>query len=237
MLDLLKTGDSGWGDEIVRGTLVTIKLALAALPLGLAIGFVVAFALLSHWRPLRIIGVGYSVILRALPELLTLFVVYYGLGFALNSALRAIDPGAGPIEFDPFAAGVLALGMVFGAYAGEVLRGAFQALDPGQSEAGRAVGMNERTIFLRIRLPQVWRFALPGLGNLWVGLLKDTSLVSVITLNELMRMSQVAARTTKQPFFFFLLACAVFLTLCAVSELLLDRFERRANRATAFERA
>jgi polar amino acid transport system permease protein len=120
--------------------------------------------------------------------------------------------------------------MVFGAFASEVLRGAFQSLSHGQVEAGLAIGMNRRQIFWRIKLPQVWRFALPGLGNLWINLLKDTSLVSVITLGELMRQSQIAVRTTKEPFFFFLLACAIYWVMCAVSEVVLEAMERRANR-------
>ncbi|MGR3629772.1 MAG: ABC transporter permease subunit, partial [Sulfitobacter sp.] len=125
---------------------------------------------------------------------------------------------------------VTALAMVFGAFAGEVLRGAFQSLDEGQMEAGRAIGMSPRKIFFRIRLPQVWRFALPGLGNLWINMLKDTALVSIIALDDLMRMTKVAVGVTKQPFTFYLLACLIYWALCVLSEVVLARMERGANR-------
>lgn len=229
MNGLLAFGDAGWGDEILRGAVLTLELAAATLPFGLLLGFVSAFASLSKLTLLRWMGWGYSTAMRGMPELLTLFLVYYGGGLLLNAGLNRIRPGMS-VELSPFAAGVVALGLVFGAYAGEVLRGAFQALSPGQSEAGLAIGMTRRQVFWRIKLPQLWRFALPGLGNLWVNLLKDTSMVSVITLGELMRMSQVAVRTTKQPFFFFLLACALYWIMCILSEIVLARMEARANR-------
>jgi polar amino acid transport system permease protein len=120
--------------------------------------------------------------------------------------------------------------MVFGAFAGEVLRGAFNALDEGQSEAGRAIGMNPHQIFWRIKLPQIWRFALPGIGNLWINMLKDTSLVSVIALNDLMRMTKVAVGVTKQPFTFYLAACLLYWIMCLLSEVVLEKMEHRANR-------
>lgn len=233
---LLAFGDAGWGDEILRGAALTLELSAVTLPVGMVLGFGSAFASLSRNRLLRLLGWGYSTALRGLPELLTLFLVYYGGGLVLNAGLNALMPGLS-VELSPFAAGVVALGLVFGAYAGEVLRGAFQSLSPGQSEAGLAIGMTRRQVFWRIKLPQLWRFALPGLGNLWVNLLKDTSMVSVITLGELMRMSQVAVRTTKQPFFFFLLACAIYWVMCVLSELILSRMEARANRGIVRARA
>jgi len=226
---LLAFGDAGWGDEILSGTLLTLELAAVTLPVGMVLGFLSAFLSLSDSRVLRWLGWGYSTTMRGMPELLTLFIVYYGGGLLLNAGLNRIWPGAS-FEISPFFAGVIALGLVFGAYAGEVLRGAFQSLNPGQAEAGLAIGMTRQQIFWRIKLPQLWRFALPGLGNLWVNLLKDTSMVSVITLGELMRMSQVAVRTTKEPFFFFLVACAIYWVMCVLSEVILAKMETRANR-------
>jgi polar amino acid transport system permease protein len=233
---LLAFGDAGWGDEILSGTLLTLQLAAVTLPVGMVLGFLSAFLSLSDSRLLRALGWGYSTAMRGMPELLTLFIVYYGGGLLLNAGLNRISAGAS-FEISPFLAGVVALGLVFGAYAGEVLRGAFQSLSPGQAEAGLAIGMTRRQIFWRIKLPQLWRFALPGLGNLWVNLLKDTSLVSVITLGELMRMSQVAVRTTKEPFFFFLVACAIYWVMCVLSEVILARMEMRANRGIIRARA
>ncbi len=230
MFELFSYGDAGWGDEILRGLAITVQLALVTLPVGLALGFIVAFASMSKFRPLRFLGFGYTTIMRGLPEILTLFVVYNGAGLVLNSAVRWWNPEAGPTDFSPFAAGVIALGMVFGAFAAEVLRGAFQSLDQGQLEAGRAIGMSQRQIFRRIQLPQVWRFALPGLGNLWINMLKDTALVSVIALDDLMRMTKVAVGVTKQPFTFYLVACLIYWAMCVLSEIVLARMERRANR-------
>ena len=194
MIELFAYGDAGWGDEILQGLAVTVQLALATLPLGLALGFLAAFASMSELRLLRFIGLGYTTVMRGLPEILTLFVVYNGVGVLLNKLRLWWDPAAGSGDFSPFVAGIIALGMVFGAFAAEVIRGAFSALDEGQAEAGRAVGMRPSQIFWRIKLPQLWRFALPGLGNLWINMLKDTALVSVIALNDLARMERHANR-------------------------------------------
>jgi len=230
VLELLAFGDTGWGDELLAGLWVTVRLAITALPLGLLLGFVAAGLTLSPVRGLRGLGTGYTTIMRGLPEILTLFVIYNGVGMLLNNVASWFNPEGRGIEFSPFLAGVISLGMVFGAFAGEVLRGAFQSLNRGQIEAGKAVGMRPGQVFFRIMLPQVWRFALPGLGNLWVNLLKDTALVSVIALDDLMRMTQVAVRTTKQPFSFLLLACCIYWVMCILSEIVLARMEKHANR-------
>lgn len=230
MFELFSYGDAGWGDEILRGLAITVQLAVVTLPVGLVLGFVAAYLSLSRVRALRLVGYGYTTVMRGLPEILTLFVVYNGVGLLLNSAIRWWNPQGDTLDFSPFAAGVIALAMVFGAFAGEVIRGAFNALAAGQAEAGRAIGMNRRAIFLRIQLPQLWRFALPGLGNLWINMLKDTALVSVIALDDLMRMTKVAVGVTKQPFTFYLVACLIYWALCLLSELVLARMEHRANR-------
>jgi len=230
MFDLFAYGDAGWGDELVRGLGVTVALALVALPVGLLMGFLAAGAALSPYRPLRVLGTGYTTVMRGMPELLTLFVVYNGIGILINAMLQALNPESSGMEFSPFLAGVIALGLVFGAFAGEVLRGAFQSLAKGQVEAGMAIGMRPGQIFWRIKLPQVWRFALPGLGNLWINLLKDTALVSVIALDDLMRMTKIAVGVTKQPFLFYLVACCIYWGMCVLSEIALSRMEARANR-------
>lgn len=230
MQELFSYGDSGWGDELIAGLLVTIQLAATALPVGLGLGFLAAGASLSKSFGFRVIGKSYTTIMRGLPEILTLFVVYNGVGLLLNAIANWLDVADGAVEFSPFAAGVIALGMVFGAFAGEVLRGAFQSLDKGQVEAAQAIGMSPYKIFVRVKVPQVWRFALPGLGNLWINLLKDTSLVSIIALNDLMRMTKVAVGFTKLPFNFFLTACLIYWVMSIGSEVVLAKMEKRANR-------
>jgi polar amino acid transport system permease protein len=222
VLELFSFGDTGWGDELLEGFGVTLSLAIVTLPVGLLLGFLVAMASLSKNKLLGWIGIGYTTIFRGVPELLTLFVVYNGVGILLNRMFG--------IEFYPFAAGIVSLGLVFAAFSAEVLRGAFQSLDKGQIEAGLAVGMRQWDVFRRVKLPQVWRFALPGLGNLWVNLVKDTALVSIIALTDLMRMTQVAVGFTKKPFTFYLAACLVYWLVCALSEIAAAKLEARANR-------
>ena len=230
MMELFSYGPLGWGDEILAGLWVTMRLALTTLPVGLLLGFAVAALSLSHIPFLKGVGVGYTTLMRGLPEILTLFIVYNGLGLGLNQLMAWIAPDAGPIDFPPFAAGVIALALVFAAFAAEVLRGAFQAVPEGQILAGRAIGMSARKIFWRIKLPLLWRYALPGMGNLWLNLLKDTALVSVIALDDLMRATKVAVGVTKQPFTFYLVACLIYWLMCLLSELVLAQLERRANR-------
>jgi polar amino acid transport system permease protein len=226
--DVLSFGDAGWGDEMAYGLSVTLRLSAMTLPIGLALGFMTAFGHLSRFRLLRGLAGGYTVLMRGIPELLTLFVAYTGLGIVLNAVVSAW--GGQTVELSPFVAGVIALSLVFGAFAGEVLRGAFQSLCAGQLEAGRAIGMTPRKVFFRIALPQVWRFALPGLGNLWISLVKDTALVSIIALDDLMRMTKVAVATTKLPFSFYLTACLIYWAVCIGSEAVLGQMEKRANR-------
>jgi polar amino acid transport system permease protein len=230
VLQLFAFGDTGWGDELLSGFGVTVALAVVTLPVGILLGFLIALASMSKNRVLHWIGTGYTTILRGVPELLTLFTVYNGAALILNSLAKIANPEAGFVELSPFVAGVVSLGLVFGAFSAEVLRGAFQALDKGQVEAGLAVGMRQLDVFRRIKLPQVWRFALPGLGNLWVNLVKDTALVSIISLNDLMRMTSVAVGFTKKPFTFFLAACLAYWAVCALSEVVAAKLEARANR-------
>jgi polar amino acid transport system permease protein len=230
MLQLLAFGDGGWGDELLAGFFVTVGLALATLPVGLALGFLVAGAALSKHRGLWALGLGYTTAVRGIPEILTLFGIYNGVGLLLNALAKRLNPEAGFVELSPFIAGVAALAIVFGAFSGEVLRGAFEAVPKGQLEAARAVGMSRFLAFRRVSLPQVLRFALPGLRNLWVNLVKDTALVSVIGLSDLMRMANVAVGVTKKPFTFFLAACLVYWLVCALSERGGAKLEARASR-------
>ena len=229
-LNYLSCSDGGWGDELLSGLGVTLSLAVATLPVGLLLGLLVA-AVTIFGRPIpRALAVTFTTTIRGLPELLTLFIIYHGVGLGINSLLKWYSPQSSYFELSPFLAGVLALGMVFGGYASEVLRGAWQALDHGQLEAAQALGVRRLTIFRLIELPQMLRLALPGLGNLWINLLKDTALVSVIALNDLMRMANVAVGTTKKPFVFFLVVCLIYWAICILFECCLARMEKRANR-------
>ncbi|MFD1702059.1 ABC transporter permease [Methylopila henanensis] len=229
---LLSFGAAGWGDELLAGVGVTLALALATLPLGLALGLFVTLAKASPRRPLRAFGEAYTTVFRGLPELLTIVVVYYGGQILLNAALARIAPGTS-VQIGGFAAGVAALALVFGAFASEAMLGALRSLPRGQMEAAAALGLPSSTAFRLVALPQLWRLALPGLSNCWLVLLKDTSLVSVIALTDLMRQTTVAAGATKQPFIFYLVACLAYLTLSLLSGRVSDWLQRRADHGFA----
>ena len=229
MLDLLAFGDQGWGDDLAAGAFLTLRIAVSALGLGLLIGLGVAGMKLSGSAFARALANGYTTAIRGVPELLTLFLIYYGAQYAVQ-AVFSLFGARGPAEINGFWSGVVALSFVFGAYAGEVFRGAFLAIPPGQAEAARAIGMSRALTFRRVLLPQVWRHALPGLGNLWLVLVKDTSLVSVIALEELLRRTYVAVGVTKQPFLFYGVACLIYLAITSISSLILAWAEARAAR-------
>lgn len=229
LLGLLTFGADGWGDELAAGAWLTIRLAVATLPFGLLLGLSIALAKQSENTYLRAIGNIYTTVFRGLPELLTLFVVYNMVQLMANRIVQIIAPGSS-FEISGFAAGLVALGVVFGAFSSEVFLGAIRAVPKGQIEAGRSLGLTALQAFGLITLPQLWRLALPGLGNLWLVLIKDTSLVSVIALNDLLRQTQVAVGVTKEPFFFYLIACLIYLFFTLISAVGINRLEVRANR-------
>lgn len=228
LLDLLAFGPTGWGDEILSGAWLTIRLALATLPVGLALGFLVALAKRSRSMVLRGLGEAFSTVFRGLPELLTIFIIYFGGQFLLQAIVRLFSDAS--VEANGFIAGMLALGVVFAAYASEVFTAAFNGIASGQWEAGAAIGLRRRHVMRLVILPQLLRIALPGLANLWLVLLKDTSLVSVIALNDLLRMTAVAVGTTKQPFFLYLVACMLYLAMSIVSSFGINAIERWSER-------
>lgn len=229
---LVACGDAGWGDEIAFGVKTTITLALATLPVGLALGFIIALAAQSSDRFLRLAAGIYTTIFRGLPELLTLFIVYYGLQILIQSFFEWIGYD-GRIEINAFLAGLVALAVVFSSYASEVLLSAFRAIPHGQYEAGDALGLHRSRTMRLVILPQLIRIALPGLTNLWLILLKDTSYVSVIGLADILRQTGIAARVSKEAFFFFLIACLLYLALAMISSIGLGFVERRAKRSGA----
>ncbi len=231
LLDLLSFGPKGWGDEILQGVWLTIRLALATLPLGLVLGFLVALAKDSGERSLVAAGDIFTTIFRGLPELLTLFIVYYGGQMVLQRIFALITDSY--IEINGFVAGVTALGLVFAAFASEVFLGALRGIPKGQYEGGKALGLTGFQITWLIVLPQLFRLALPGLTNLWLVLLKDTALVSVIALDDLLRKTNIAVGVTKQPFFFYSLACLIYLVMSIISSAGLSAVERRVNKSKA----
>ncbi|MFI5410430.1 ABC transporter permease [Kaistia sp. UC242_56] len=228
LLRLLSFGPDGWGDELLQGTWLTIRLALATVPFGLALGFLVALAKRSPNRYLRAFGNAYTTVFRGLPELLTIFIVYFGGQIALQRIVGLFSGAT--VEVNGFIAGMIALGVVFSAYASEVFLGAFNNITRGQYEAAYALGLRPATTLRLVIIPQLVRLALPGLANLWLILLKDTSLVSVIALDDLLRKTGLAVRVTKEPFLFFGVACLIYLALSMISSIGIVAIERWANR-------
>jgi polar amino acid transport system permease protein len=219
----------GFADQLLLGAWMTVKLAFGALSVGLILGLLGAVAKLSASVPLRVLGDIYTTVIRGLPELLVVLIIYFG-SAGLLTTVAGWFGHAEFVELSPYAAGVTALGLTFGAYATEIFRGAIQAIPKGQIEAARAFGMGRALTFRRIVLPQVWRIALPGLGNLFLVLLKDTSLVSVIGLEELMRKSTIAVGFTREPFTFYLAAAFLYLLMTIVTMVALRQAERTASR-------
>lgn len=225
---LLSFGPQGWGDDIAYGMFITVSLALATLPVGLAIGFFVALAKQSSEPTLRLAGNIYTTIFRGLPELLTLFLVFYGGQIGLQRLIKLIDPSLN-IEINSFVAGMIALGVVFSSYASEVFLSAFRAIPSGQYEGGYSIGLSEGQTMRLVVLPQLIKIALPGLANLWLILLKDTALVSAIGLSDILRQSGIAARVTKEAFLFFGVACLIYLVLAIISSFGINAIERRVS--------
>ncbi|MFJ3482620.1 ABC transporter permease [Pseudomonas sp. NPDC090202] len=217
----------GFGPALAAGMLMTLQLALSALCLGLILGLLGALAKTSPNRALQWLGGTYSTLVRGVPELLWVLLIYFG----TVNAMRAIGQlfGLSNFSLSAFAAGVIALGLCFGAYATEVFRGAMLSIPKGHREAGLALGLSRPRIFIKLVLPQMWRIALPGLGNLFMILMKDTALVSVIGLEEVMRHAQIAVTATKQPFTFYMVAALMYLAMTALSMVGLAWLERRAS--------
>jgi polar amino acid transport system permease protein len=228
LLSLLAFGDTGWGDELARGLMVTLALAFVTAPLALILSFLLAWAKNSNSRLLRGFANGYTTVFRSLPELLTLIIIYYQLQIILNALARLVWADAN-ISLNAFVSGVVALTLVFSALGGEVVRSAYQAVSKGQSEAAMALGLKRRHVFFRVVLPQMWRHCIPAFGNLWLILLKDTSLVSIIAVNDLVRYANRAIATTKEPFFFYTVLAVIFVTLAFLSGQVQRVMERRTS--------
>lgn len=220
----------GYGWVFCAGIINTLKIGVFCVPVVIVLGLLGAWAKLSRSGVTRAIGATYTTIIRGVPELVLILLAYYGITLALQAVLSNLMGRQVIVDINPTIAGVMVLGLIYGAFATEVFRGAYLAVDRGQIEAARAFGMNRKTAFFRIVFPQMLRFALPGLGNVWMVLIKATSLMSVIQLPELMRMTDIAARAVRMPFTFYFTASLLYLLITIISIWLLSRGERWANR-------
>jgi polar amino acid transport system permease protein len=228
-LSLLSFASGGWGSALLAGALVTIALALSCLPIGLPLGLGVALAARSRRRWARAMATMFSTVFRGLPELLTLLIIYYGCQIAAQKLLAAMGYEA-EVTINTFAAAMIAFSLVFAAFSSEIWLGAFKTVPKGQFEAAAALGLSRRTTFTKVILPQLTRIALPGLSNNWLSLLKDTSLVSTISLVDLMRQTNLAVSVTKEPMFFYAVACFGYLFFSALSGRLFQFLEQHFSR-------
>ena len=228
-LKLFSFGDTGWGDEFLLATVMTVLLATASYIFGVVVGLIAACLKVWGGFVLRGLMEIYTTIIRGVPELLIIYLLFFGNEAAINAILGLMGITE-PFRLNEFAIGVFAVGLISGGYATEVFRGAIQTIPHGQIEAGRAFGMHGFMVFRRIILPQTIRLALPGLGNIWQLILKDTALVSVVGVTELMRISQVAARSTREPFPFFITAAVMFLVITTFSTKLFRKAEAHYDR-------
>jgi His/Glu/Gln/Arg/opine family amino acid ABC transporter permease subunit len=208
----------GYGPSLLAGAGLTLGVACAALVIAVALGLAGAGAKLSRSRVLRGAAAVYTTVMRGVPDFVMMMLLFYGGQYALNQL--AERQGWGDVAIDPFSAGALAIGVIFGAYQTEIFRGAFLAVPAGQGEAALAFGMTRRQAFARVVGPQMLRHALAPLSNTWLVMLKSTAIVSLIGLSDLMQRAATAAGSTREPFLFYAAAGGVYLAFTSASELL-----------------
>ena len=215
----------GFGPLLLQGTWMTVKLSVMSLLLAIVLGLLGASAKLSKAAFLRVPAQIYTTLIRGIPDLVLMLLIFYSLQTWLTGLTEALDWDY--IEIDPFAAGVITLGFIYGAYFTETFRGAILAVPRGQVEAATAYGLNRAQRFRFVVFPQMMRFALPGIGNNWQVVLKATALVSIIGLADLVKASQDAGKSTYQLFYFLVLAALIYLAITSVSNFALRWAERR----------
>jgi His/Glu/Gln/Arg/opine family amino acid ABC transporter permease subunit len=217
----------GYLPFILQGFALTLEVALLSLLIAVVLGIVTAMASLSGLKTARAIAAVYTTVVRGIPDLVLMTLVFFGGQIVINRLGDAM--GWDYIDVDPFISGVLTIGFIFGAYMGETFRGAILAVPHGEIEAGHAFGMSALTVFARITLPASMRHALPGFGNNWLVLAKTTALVSVIGLHDMVHNAAQAGAALRAPFTFFLIVALLFLLMTTVSEVLLSWLARHAS--------
>jgi octopine/nopaline transport system permease protein len=229
-MELLYWGNNGWGDEIFFASLVTIALAVCSYALGLVLGLYIAMGKLYSNKIVKISLDGYTTVVRGIPELLVIYLLFFG-GENIITQIASVFGYDGFINLPPFLIGVLAIGFISASYSAEVFRGSIKSVHKGQMEAGLSLCLSKDKIFDKITLPQAIRIAIPSLGNIWQLTLKDTALISVTGLAEIMRISRVATNSEREPFLFFIVAACIFLFLTSVSTKIQKIIEKKYNRS------
>ena len=225
-MELLAFGDTGWGDELFRATLMTIAVSITAMIIGFSFAAIFTPLKLSKYKSLNLVANIYTTVIRGVPELLVIYLFFFGGSGAIMFVASMFGYNE-YIEINAFLTGSFAIGIISGAYSTEVFRGAIQSIDKGQFEAAKVLGFSKFKQFYKIILPQMLRLAIPNLSNVWQITLKDTSLISVTGLVEIMRQSYIAAGSTRDPLFFYSFAAVLYLLLTYVSMKLINKLEVR----------
>ena len=215
-MELLAFGDTGWGDELFRATLMTIVVSITAMLIGFSFAAIFTPLKLSKHKPLRLIANVYTTVIRGVPELLVIYLIFFG-GNAVVMSIAKVFGYNKYIELNALTIATIAIAVISATYSSEVLRASYLAISKGQIEAARALGMNKFSIFFKVISPQVIRHALPGIGNVWQITLKDTSLISVTGLVEIMRQSRISSNVEHSPLTFLITAAILYLCLTTIS--------------------
>ena len=228
-MEFLYFGNTGWGDELFFATLMTIAVAITAIFIGFFLAAIFATFKLSKSKILNLVGNFYTTVFRGVPELLVIYLLFFG-GSGAVMYVAKIFGYDGYIEVNAFLTGAISIGIISGAYSTEVFRGAIQSINEGQFEASKVLGLRKKIYYYKIIIPQMLRLALPNISNVWQITLKDTSLISVTGLVEIMRQSYVAAGSTRDPLFFYSFAAVLYLLLTFLSLKLFNKLEKNYSR-------
>jgi len=222
-------GDLGWGDEFLIAMLMTILVSILAMCLGIILAIFTAWAKVSYSKVLSIIANFYTTIVRGIPELLVIYLIFFG-GSALLMKIAKIFGYNGYIELNALVISIIAIGIISATYSSEVLRAAYLSVPKGQVEAAKSLGLSRWNTFYKILSPQILRHAIPGIGNVWQITLKDTSLISVTGLVEIMRQTRIASNVEHSPLTFLITAAALYLFLTTFSSKFFNKIEKYSNR-------
>ena len=228
-MELLAIGKTGWGDELFYATLMTVAVSVTAMLVGFLFALIFTPLKLSKYKTLNFVGNFYTTVIRGVPELLVIYLLFFG-GSGAIMYVASIFGYYEYIEINAFITGAVAIGIISGAYSTEVFRGAIQSIDKGQFEACKVLGLKKYIYFFKVIMPQMLRLALPNLSNVWQITLKDTSLISVTGLVEIMRQSYIAAGSTRDPLFFYSFAALLYLILTFLSMKILNKLEKNYSR-------
>lgn len=221
---------TGWWDDFFWGSVVVAQVFFCSLILMVIFGLIGAAAKLSNSVIAQKIAGGYTIVFRGTPEILVILLLYFGSAIAITSIAQIFNPSIKFLDIPPFWAGTIAIALIVGSYATETFRGAFLGVQPGSIEAARALGMSDLQTFVYVRVPEMWRLALPAFGNHMLSLVKDTALISIIGLNETLFVAKQAIGTTGEPFVMYVVVGLIYLGFSTVITLTVMGLERYGQR-------